>query len=92
MKHNELQIVTLKNCDPDILDHLFQKKCYYVHIMIEYDLVHVNHLLRIYELPLQVVNPYYTGYFHAYVMTRGTISIYLFIPLRMMVYTSRLKN
>ena len=28
MKHNELQIVTLKNRDPDILDHLFQKKCY----------------------------------------------------------------
>ena len=28
MKHNELQIVTLKNHDPDILDHLFQKKCY----------------------------------------------------------------
>ena len=28
-KHNELQIVTLKNRDPDILDHLFQKKCYY---------------------------------------------------------------
>ena len=27
-KHNELQIVTLKNRDPDILDHLFQKKCY----------------------------------------------------------------
>ena len=26
-KHNELQIVTLKNRDPDILDHLFQKKC-----------------------------------------------------------------
>ena len=26
MKHNELQIVTLKNRDPDILDHLFQKK------------------------------------------------------------------
>ena len=25
-KHNELQIVTLKNRDPDILDHLFQKK------------------------------------------------------------------
>ena len=27
-KHNELHIVTLKNCDPDILDHLFQKMCY----------------------------------------------------------------
>ena len=27
-KHNELQIVTLKNRDPDILDHLFQKMCY----------------------------------------------------------------
>ena len=30
MKHNELQIVTLKNRDPDILDHLFQIMCYYV--------------------------------------------------------------
>ena len=29
MKHNELQIVTLKNRDPDILDHLFQIMCYY---------------------------------------------------------------
>ena len=28
-KHNELHIVTLKNRDPDILDHLFQKMCYY---------------------------------------------------------------
>ena len=28
MKHNELQIVTLKNRDPDILDHLFQIMCY----------------------------------------------------------------
>ena len=28
MKHNELQIVTLKNHDPDILDHLFQIMCY----------------------------------------------------------------
>ena len=27
-KHNELHIVTLKNHDPDILDHLFQKMCY----------------------------------------------------------------
>ena len=27
MKHNELQIVTLKNRDPDILDHLFQIMC-----------------------------------------------------------------
>ena len=27
-ERNELQIVTYKNCDPDILDHLFQKKCY----------------------------------------------------------------
>ena len=27
MKHNELQIVTLKNHDPDILDHLFQIMC-----------------------------------------------------------------
>ena len=27
-KHNELHIVTLKNRDPDILDHLFQKMCY----------------------------------------------------------------
>ena len=26
-KHNELHIVTLKNRDPDILDHLFQKMC-----------------------------------------------------------------
>ena len=26
-KHNELQIVTLKNRDPDILDHLFQIMC-----------------------------------------------------------------
>ena len=29
MKHNELQIVTLKNRDPDILDHLFQIMCFY---------------------------------------------------------------
>ena len=28
MKHNKLQIVTLKNHDPDILDHLFQIMCY----------------------------------------------------------------
>ena len=28
MKHNELQIMTLKNHDPDILDHLFQIMCY----------------------------------------------------------------
>ena len=28
MKHNKLQIVTLKNCDLDILDHLFQIMCY----------------------------------------------------------------
>ena len=28
-KHNELQIVTLKNHDPDILDHLFQIMCFY---------------------------------------------------------------
>ena len=27
MKHNELQIVTLKNRDLDILDHLFQIMC-----------------------------------------------------------------
>ena len=27
-KHNELQIMTLKNRDPDILDHLFQIMCY----------------------------------------------------------------
>ena len=26
-KHNELHIVTSKNRDPDILDHLFQKMC-----------------------------------------------------------------
>ena len=32
MKHNELQIVTLKNRDPDILDHLFQIMCYYTSI------------------------------------------------------------
>ena len=25
---NELQIVIYKNCDMDILDHLFQKKCF----------------------------------------------------------------
>ena len=29
MKHNELQIMTLKNCDLDILDHLFQIMCSY---------------------------------------------------------------
>ena len=28
MKHNKLQIMTLKNRDPDILDHLFQIMCY----------------------------------------------------------------
>ena len=28
-KHNELHIMTLNNRDPDILDHLFQKMCYY---------------------------------------------------------------
>ena len=60
--------------------------------MIEYDLVHVNYLLCIYELPHQVVNPCYTRYFHAYIMTRGTISIYLFIQLKVTVYTSRLEK
>ena len=28
IEHNKLQIVTYKNRDLDILDHLFQKKCY----------------------------------------------------------------
>ena len=33
MKHNELQIVTLKNRDPDILDHLFQIMCLVVQVL-----------------------------------------------------------
>ena len=34
MKHNELQIMTLKNRDPDILDHLFQIMCYYRNLQL----------------------------------------------------------
>ena len=49
MKHNELQIVTLKNRDLDILDHLFQIMCYshwvnnlYVHKTKDYDTTQVK--------------------------------------------------
>ena len=58
-----------------------------------YNRVHVSYLLHIYELPHQIINPYYyTRYFHAYVITKGTVSIYLFIPFKVTVYTSELKK
>ena len=49
MKHNKLQIVTLKNRDPDILDHLFQKKCFVQCVLLHAQTIHISWHITFYS-------------------------------------------
>ena len=73
IERNKLQIVTYKNCDPDILDHLFQKYCYRVIYLlgpprcivcneaVEFTLAIIQAILTMLNCRLKVISPYNHG-------------------------------